>query len=261
MKDLAILAVFLLMTLADPVVHDQELAEYVFVTFGCFLYLSSDHILKNTLFEVGSQGNYWSMDLLMSVTSFAAMAVQEGSTLNTVFHVLAKKQHLDLLQYILLLGYVPVLIDVVSGERLPACYNKEGTQFTYYIQDPIKRQSYESRFVDYFDTQFKQVVAARRETGELNPPPMTRHLDRFRSQEETLSSSLQREAREETVKDLKTQLKKGKSRNKSQAIVREVTKEDEEKAKQAEQELLAMLEKDEIQSGKGKEKAKKKHSK
>jgi hypothetical protein len=63
------------------------------------------------------------------------------------------------------------------------------------------------------------------------------------------------------VKDLKTQLKKGKSRNKSHAVVREVTKEDEEKAKQAEQEWLAMLEGEEKQSGKGKEKSKKKPSK
>jgi hypothetical protein len=251
---------FLLMTLTDPVIHDQELAEYVFVTFGCFLYLSNVVILKNALFEVASKGNSWSMDLLMSITSVQSMVVQDGSTGDTVFHKLAKQGHLKLLQYILLLGYLPVLIDI-TGERQPGWKNNEGKPFTTYIQDPIKRQWCESRFVDFFDTRFKNVAAERRKTGEFNPQPMTQYLDRFRSQEGTLFSSLKRDAREETVKTVQKQIKKGKGGNKSQAILQEVTQEDEEKAKQSEQELLAMLEGVEKQPTKVQEKSKKKHSK
>jgi hypothetical protein len=251
---------FLKMTLSDPVIHDQELAEYVFVTFGCFLYLSDENILNHALFDVCNQGNIWSLDLLMSVTSLVSMIVQESRTGDTVFHKLAKKNQLTLLEYIMNFGYVPALIDI-TGKRAPEMYNNEGKQFTYYIRDSNIRRTFEHSYIDYFDTRLKHVAAQRRETGELNPPPMTRYLDRFRSQERDLASYLQEEAREETVEEVKRQFKKGKRGKKVQAIIQIVTKEDEEKAKQAEEELLAMLDREKNQPTTGKKKSKKKSAK
>jgi hypothetical protein len=234
---------FLEMTLSDPVIHDQELAEFVFVA----------------LFEVCEQGNLWSMDLLMSITSLFTMVVKRQKTGDTIFHRLAKKDHFELLDYILSFGYVPI-VDI-SGKQTAEMYNNEGKPFIYYIQDPRKRKWYESQYLDYFDNRFKQVAAERRETGEFNPPPMTHYLDRFRSLEGTLATSLRQDARDKTVQDLTKLLKNGKSGKEAQAIIQEATKEDEEKAKRAEQELSAMFGNEEKQSAKEKEKTKKKPSK
>jgi hypothetical protein len=158
--------------LADPDYHNQELAEYVFVTFGCYFYLSlhgKGGVFSPVLHEVALQGNMWSMDLLMSVTAMADMVVQENSKAgDTVFHLAAKNSHFDLLEYLFVYGYIPVWIDI-HGNRLPGAYNNGKRQFTYYIQHPGKRKLYESFFIDRFETRLKKNAAASlRETDESN---------------------------------------------------------------------------------------------
>jgi hypothetical protein len=253
----------LLTTLANPKIFDPELAEFVFVTFGCFLYLSlfeGGRVFSPVLFAVCSQGNVWSLDLLMSVTNLENMFSKEENTGDTVFHISAKRSQLGVLEYLLMYGYLPVLIDI-TGKRSPHTFNNEGKQFPFYVQDPAMRRRYESQLIDRFDTKMKHMAAKCRAKGEVRVSPFTEFLDRFQSQEGALSTSLKRDAREETVKDVKKEVKKGKGGVKSQEIVQEVTKADEEKAKQAELELLAMLEGEEKQSAKGKQKPKKKPSK
>jgi hypothetical protein len=252
-----------LTALVNPKIFDPELAEFVFVTFGCFLYLTlfeDGRVFSPVLFAVCNSGNLWSLDLLMSVTPLAHMFIQEENTGDTVFHIAARRGEFGVLEYLLMYGYIPVLIDR-NGKRLPQTYNKEGKQFPYYVQDPAMRRRYESQLVDRFDTRMKHLAAERRAKGEWSASPMSEFLDRFRSQEGSLSTSLKRDAREDTMKDAKKEVKKGKSGVKSQAIVQEVTKADEDKAKQAEQELLAMLEGEEKQSSVQGKKSKKKASK
>jgi hypothetical protein len=232
---------FFTLTTVHPKMRDIDAAEFVFVTYGCYMYLHgrdayNDHY---PLFTVCHSGNSWAMDLLLSVAPLNAFQCKDSDTGDTPLHTLAKSGRNDRLSRVLLLGFVdnPVV-------------NNDGRLYTYYIKDP-EFQSFMDKYRDRWGTRLHTKSTKRSLSGQVK-----KYVYPTQNEETAITRSLPVEAR----KEKKSVVMSKKNKNKQQKVVRVVTEKDEELALKAEKELFAMLEKDE-QGQKQKQEKKKHHKK
>jgi ankyrin repeat protein len=234
---------FFTLTTVHPKLRDIDAAEFIFVPYGCYLYLRCRNLYNRVfpIFAVCHSGNLWAVDLLLSVAHLTAFYVQDSETGDTPLHYLAKEGHTEILSHILVMGFVdtPVL-------------NDEGRRFTYYIKD-AELQSLMEAHLDRWVGRLNLKVPVRKEVSvpEDDYPPGINQAE--------ITKNLLLEARAvafaQVTKNNRSKLKKNKKKNQV-IIIRAVTEKDEERAQQAEKELFAMIEKEQ-QELKHKQKRKK----
>jgi hypothetical protein len=233
---------FFTLTTVHPKMRDIDAAEFVFVTYGCYMYLHTRdaYNIHFPLFTVCHSGNHWAVDLLLSVTPLDAFYGQDPDTGDTVLHIWAKSGRNDLLSRILILGFVQ--------NPVP---NKDGRLFTYYIKNPDFK-SFMEKELDRWGTCLQTKITKKSLPEQA---PVKVYVYPTRNKETAATRSLSLEAGEEK----NSRVKSKKNKNKSQDVARVVTEKDQELALQAEKELIAMIEKEE--QGQKQNPEKKKHKK
>jgi hypothetical protein len=137
------------LTMVHPKSRDIDAAEFVFVSYGCFMYLHcrEAYNIHLPIFSVCGSGNHWAVDLLLSVSPLDAFSCQNDETGDTPLHYLAKQGHYQLLCHILSLGFV-----------INPALNDEGRRFTYYIKD-TNYQSFVERQLDRWENRLHPKTA------------------------------------------------------------------------------------------------------
>jgi aromatic ring-cleaving dioxygenase len=229
---------FLMLTFTDPKFRDEDFAEFVFVTYGAWLNMflrdktqPNSKCFPRLLFEVCRKGVSWALDILISTMFYECVHVKDAENGDTIFHVLAKNGFSFLINYLISFGFSPSPRDL-DGERSQVCLNNEGRIFTYYLKDEAAKEHFQRDF------DVRQAKTPPRKT--LVSPS----VDGSETEEMIIAKNLEKDVREDAICQAEKELKrKGKKITGSESLIKEIAKEDEEKAKLAEQELLTMIEK------------------
>jgi hypothetical protein len=231
---------FLMLTFTEPKFRDEDFAELVYVMYGAWLNLflgdktqPNSKCFPRLLFEVCRQGVPWALDILISPMFYEGVHVRDVETGDTIFHVLAKNGFTYLIGYLISFGFSSSPRDL-DGNRSQVCLNNEGRIYTYYLKDEAAKELYQHDF----------------DSRQVKTPPRkflsTPSVDKSRIEERIIARNLEKEVREDARCQAEKELRrKGKKIAGSESLMKEITKEDEEKAKQAELELLTMIEKSE----------------
>jgi hypothetical protein len=223
----------------------EELFEFMFVTYGCSLYLLKPLWNSSLLLTICEDYKAWAMDLLVGVCSPERMRVTDEETGDSVFHWLAKENHVNMIYELIGYGHLPIATDS-DGNRLPFCLNKERRLYTYYIEIPDAREYFETNFLDNWRERL-----LKRNDRLIRKMKHVKGFVRvnYASSEQAVITNLQNDARADVLNEMTKAMSKkrgNKTSKNARVALEQIIRNDEEKAKQAEQELLAMIEKEEM---------------
>jgi aromatic ring-cleaving dioxygenase len=236
----------------------EELFEFMFVSYGCCLFCLYPHWNSEILLNLCENYRPCALDVLVGVSSPERMRVTYEETRDSVFHLLAKANHYNMIYELIGYGHLPIATDS-SGNRLPFCLNKERRLYTYYIEDPEIREYFETNFLDNWQERLlKSNDRLIRRMRNVKGFGRVNHA----SSEQVVITNLQNDARTDLLNEMTKAMKKKrgyKASKSAKATLEQIVRNDEEKAKKAEQELFAMIEKEEkLVKSKSKPKPKKK---
>jgi hypothetical protein len=219
----------------------EELFEFMFVTFGCPLYLRIPQWNERILLDICGDGKAWAMDLLVGVTSPERMRLTDEETGDSVFHVLAKEDNGVLIDELIGYGHIPIAVDN-DGKRLPFCKNKKHRLYTYYFEDPEEREYFERNFLD----QWKELLLKANEQGRKTMKSKTGSIqNNSTSTEKAIITNLKHDARASILRKVKKAVSKTTDRKSVTSVLERISRNNEENVKKAEQLLLKIIQKDE----------------
>jgi hypothetical protein len=179
---------------------DEELAEFVFVTYGCCLYLLQIEgvrklkITNPMWLAICREGHSWAADLLISFTSPLSVRATDEETGDSIFPLLAEEGNLHLLQEIIGYGHLPVAVDKY-GQRQRFCENNSKQLFFDCIEDPEDREFFRDHF-SVWNSDLHNNTPYRRQFRVLKPPSEEKKSD---PQELGIIRNLQNDAREDAL--------------------------------------------------------------